>query len=569
MTLSQPDPIHLWAVVDMGSNGIRFSISNLHPCTARILPTLYQKRVGISLYDAQYSTAGEKQPIDDSTLARVISSLQQFRQVCEDFEVPSTQVVVLATEATRSAQNSEDFMEKIHEQVGWKVIMLSKEEEGCVGAMGIASSLPQVKGLVMDLGGGSTQLSWIIKEEGSDIVHMPHAGAVSMPYGAAAVIRRLSQARSDMKVDELKVEIQNALREAYSRLEVPDELLQTAKVGGGFTLYLSGGGFRGWGYILMSKHRARPYPIPVINGFKVNRREFLETEEVERAATASLTSEDHAIFRISERRAMQVPAVAFLVNTLAEALPPIKEVRFCQGGVRDGYLFSSLAPQIQAQHPLVIATQPFSNQPSSKAIADLLEATFPASMTVNTYDNYKNTFTPAILQAFANLIYYHSSYAKDLQAISALRCTTSGILAGVHGVSHESRVLLALLLCKRWGDDIPPIDIDFKRNLERLIDSPWTLWWVQYVGAVAALVASIYPSGISEKSNGRLKFYAKWDQDEKRRDLLVLNIRFSQIIKREALDKELMAIEKAGKRKKWIGGREGVGHKVLIEISSD
>lgn len=502
-------------------------------------------------------------------MAAVISSFQQFKQVCEDFQVPTSQVIVLATEATRTAQNSEDFRKKIREKVGWEVTMLSKEEEGRVGAMGIASSLTQVKGLVMDLGGGSTQLSWIMKEEGSEIVHVPRTGAVSMPYGAAAMTRRFNRAREDMKVNELKMEIKNAVREAYTRLEVPDELLKLAEHGGGFTLYLSGGGFRGWGYVLMSKHRVRPYPISIINGFQVNCREFLGTEEVELAAAASLTNEDQAIFRISERRARQVPAVAFLVNALAEALPQIKDVRFCQGGVREGYLFSTLASPMQAQHPLVIATQHFSNKTSSRAIADLLEAALPASATLNAGNNYKVTLTPAILQAFASLIYYHGGHSKDIQATSALRCTTSGILAGVHGILHENRVLLALLLCKRWGGDISPSDADFKQNLEQLIDSPWTLWWIQYTGAIATLVASIYPSGISESNRGRLKFDAKWSQDQKQRGLLILHVHFSQSVEQEAFGKELMAIEKVGKRKRWVGGREGVGYKVSLEISRD
>jgi len=38
----------------MGSNGIRFSITDLTPETQRILPTVYLDRAAISLYDAQY-----------------------------------------------------------------------------------------------------------------------------------------------------------------------------------------------------------------------------------------------------------------------------------------------------------------------------------------------------------------------------------------------------------------------------------------------------------------------------------------------------------------------------------
>lgn len=108
------------------------------------MPTLYQHRVGISLYDAQYSTSGERVPIDENTISAVVSSYKQFKRTCQDFGVLPENIKVLATEATRTALNSEQFRGQIKEQVGWDVTMLAKEEEGRVGAMGVASSLPTV-----------------------------------------------------------------------------------------------------------------------------------------------------------------------------------------------------------------------------------------------------------------------------------------------------------------------------------------------------------------------------------------------------------------------------------------
>ncbi|KAK5115150.1 hypothetical protein LTR85_009908 [Meristemomyces frigidus] len=567
VAMSQQSPDHLRAVVDMGSNGIRFSISSLQPPTARIMPTLYQHRVGISLYDAQYSAAGGRQPIDQHTIQAVVSSFQQFNSTCKDFGVLDDNITILATEATRTALNSDDFRNQIKQSTGWDVTMLPKEEEGRVGAMGVASSLPELSGLVMDLGGGSTQLSWLIKRQDAEGVSMPEQGAVSMPYGAAAMSRRLQEAEKTGTVAKLKHEVQTAVKQAYEDLKVPKELQETARRKGGFTLYLSGGGFRGWGYVLMSSHRVTPYPIPVINGFKATRKEFLDTQDVKQAAAASLEEDEDSIFRVSERRAGQVPAVAFLVNALAEALPQIKEVRFCQGGVREGHLFSTLSPEVCAQHPLVVATQPFDSPNASTAIADLLLAAFPPEPMDAAVDDYKSVFTLATLDAFANLMYYHSSHSKDLQTSSALRTTTSGVLAGVHGVFHEDRTLLALLLCNRYGGEVPPSDEQFKHNLEQLVDSPWTLWWLNYVGAVAALLASVFPAGVADRSKGRIQLKASWSKDKKHRSLLTLRITFGRDVDSQAFSKELSNIEKVGKKKKrWIGGRDGIGHKIAVEL---
>lgn len=62
---------------------------------------------------------------------------------------------ILATEATRTAINSEEFRKEVERVTGWEVGLLSHEEEGRVGALGAGSSLGEVEGLVCDLGGES------------------------------------------------------------------------------------------------------------------------------------------------------------------------------------------------------------------------------------------------------------------------------------------------------------------------------------------------------------------------------------------------------------------------------
>ena len=59
----------------------------------------------------------------------------------------------------------------------------------------------------------------------------------------------------------------------------------------------------------------------------------------------------HKIFRVSDRRRAQVPAVAFLVSVIADSITDgIREAHFCQGGVREGVLFQELAQEVD---PLV------------------------------------------------------------------------------------------------------------------------------------------------------------------------------------------------------------------------
>jgi retrograde regulation protein 2 len=133
------------------SNGIRFSISDLTP-PARALPTVFQDRAGISLYDAQYQS-GDKGPIPQDVINSVLAALARFKVACADFGVPDDKIRILATEATRTATNSVDFRRQIKDATAWDVDMLPKEIEGRIGALGVASSFSNVEGLVMDLGG--------------------------------------------------------------------------------------------------------------------------------------------------------------------------------------------------------------------------------------------------------------------------------------------------------------------------------------------------------------------------------------------------------------------------------
>lgn len=135
------------------------------------MPTVYQDREGISLFDAQYFT-GVKGPVPQETIDEVVLSLLKFKIACADFGVPETNIRVLGTEATRTAVNSEDFRAQIKHATGWEVVMLPKEAEGRIGAMGVASSFASVEGLVMDLGG----------KPASHCIHVYHYDAAPVLY---------------------------------------------------------------------------------------------------------------------------------------------------------------------------------------------------------------------------------------------------------------------------------------------------------------------------------------------------------------------------------------------------
>lgn len=535
------------------------------------MPTVYMDRSDISLYDAQYSEDG-KVPIPQSVIHDVLSALLRFKRTCEDFGLKKDHIRVVATEATREAINSEDFRLQIQSRTGWPVELLPKEEEGRLGAMGIASSFSSVKGLALDLGGGSVQISWLYSKSGQ--VETSPKGSVSFPYGAAALTKLMEGALGAFELQTLQNQIAKKFERAIEYLEIPATLVKEAMEDEGFTLYLSGGGFRGWGYILMSLHATQPYPIPIINGFRVPRSAFLPDLQ---------SPPDSSIFRISSRRASQVPAVKFLVTALTQSLPFISNIYFAQGGVREGLLFSSLPPQIRSQDPLVIATLTYGPK-STQDLAALLRASIPPFVGKSPTAKF---FTSNFLTSIIHLLTAHAHLPKDIRAATSLRATTTGLLASTHGISHFDRAVLALVLCERWGAELSLADTQFHSLLQSLVGQEVS-WWAKYLGRVARGLGHLFPTGLMREGEreGSLAIEAEWIspstsphhniKENKKKSSNIATGENSKVILinivqlREGIDTALRIwaeqLEKVGKKKNWVGGEGGFGFKVQVQV---
>ncbi|SCU95607.1 LADA_0G16490g1_1 [Lachancea dasiensis] len=476
---------NLCGVVDMGSNGIRFSISSKASHHARIMPCVFKDRVGISLFEVQYAANSlQKAPIPDDTIKEVSAAMKRFKLICDDFGVPETAVRVVATEATREAINSEQFINAVFESTEWDVELLPKEEEGKIGAYGVISSFNSVSGLYMDLGGGSTQISWIRCVDGE--IKMSN-NPVSLPYGAGALSRRMKL--EDKK--ELFAEIKEAYRDGITKIGIPEEMLEEAHQNGGFDLFTCGGGLRGMGHLLLSQ--SKDYPIQtIINGFSCSFEEFSSMADY--LLMKGRVPKSKKIFKVSERRASQLPAVGLLMSAAFESLPDIKTVHFSEGGVREGTLYSILPREARAEDPLLVATRPYAPLLAPKYL-ELLRAALPKN------DVPKIVYS-RIAPALCNLAFVHASYPKELQPTAALHVATTGILAGCHGLSHRARALIGIALCNRWGGDMPDQELEHKKLLEDVVlrdgdkvERERIVWWTQYIGTIMFVICGVHPGG--------------------------------------------------------------------------
>ncbi|RCI02783.1 hypothetical protein CU098_007800 [Rhizopus stolonifer] len=444
-----------FGVVDMGSNGIRFGIVT---ALARHLPVAYEERAPISLLEAQ----DDQHFIPTETIDQVITSLLRFKTVCQHEGVDPTNVKVIATEATRIATNSKNFLSRIQKATGWQVDILPKEQEALISSMGIVGSFYRVNGLTMDLGGGSVELSYVTSNHtSSPLAERPRkrlktsASPVSLPYGAAIMRNRLSACSDKKQKKKLLKEIVEQVQFAKDTANIPGHL----KKHDGYTLYMSGGGFRALGYLSMAlSGKKSVYPIPIISGYSIT-GEQLETlvDKFKNRDPDQLVSE-LKVFRISKRRTRMLPAICFLVSGILKVIK-IKQVYFSEGGVRQGVCYHMLSEIEQSKDPLLegvkayVSPLPHALSPQEfDAFLQVLRDAIPPLYLSPDHPLQLHRLLPAAVH-LGNLT---THYPKETRAFVAFHMPlASGPLANVPGLLHAERAILALILAYRQGGEVP------------------------------------------------------------------------------------------------------------------
>jgi exopolyphosphatase/guanosine-5'-triphosphate,3'-diphosphate pyrophosphatase len=107
--------------------------------------------------------------LTEQAMQAALQCLRNFRAILSAFDFEAVRVV--ATNTLRVAKNAAAFLPAAEAAIGYPIEIISGEEEGRLIYMGVASALsvPSERRLVIDIGGGSTEL---ILGEGNDIRHV-------------------------------------------------------------------------------------------------------------------------------------------------------------------------------------------------------------------------------------------------------------------------------------------------------------------------------------------------------------------------------------------------------------
>lgn len=465
---------------------MRFSISDLSPPHTRLLRCLYRERAAISLFDALNSSPSNGPlTFPPEVITRVSQTLARFKSIANDYGVPAEHISVFATEAMRKSENAASMLDAIRAASGLGVNILAPEVETLFGAMGARSGFATVNGLFLDLGGGSVQMTYLDSSSDDYGIAGAQTGK-SLPFGAARLIRILEDSETQTQGAALD-SLREGMRSAFVKLQDQFASLSDTQANpgsSGVDIYLCGGGFRGYGSILMHSDTIQPYPIPAIGAYTVEGAFFRQTEYMRKV---NIEYEDK-IYGMSKRRRQQFPAIATVVEALIEAIPRIRTVTFCSGGNREGALYMKLPKAMREESPLPLLYQASSKmKPEAvQAVMDILQASLPDD---HDFSHIPTVFTLGLGPLFASNIWARAGEPSEANAAYELHQAVYRD-PSAPGFSHIARAVLALTLCSRWGAGVGPTDKLLHTNLQKLINrsNPEANFWAEYIGTIASLL---------------------------------------------------------------------------------
>ncbi|MDT8855766.1 Ppx/GppA phosphatase family protein [Paracoccaceae bacterium Fryx2] len=205
----EPGQGQLYAALDLGTNSCRMLIAQPRGSQFQVIDSFSKTvQLGVGL-----EASGR---LSRSSMVRTVQALRICQKKIEKHGVVRMRLV--ATEACRRARNARDFIRQVRRETGLALEVIAPEEEA---RLAVISCAPLVNArteqlLVVDIGGGSTELVWIdlsdvAPEDRPKAIMRLHAGFtptgdapaarvvdwISVPLGVATLKDQFSDVEDD------------------------------------------------------------------------------------------------------------------------------------------------------------------------------------------------------------------------------------------------------------------------------------------------------------------------------------------------------------------------------------
>jgi len=305
------------AVIDLGSNTNRLVVLNTQVGYSYRLED--QVREVVRLRHGM--TEGG---LSEDAFERGFSTMRLFKNFCDSTHV--SKIIAVATSAVREAANGPLFVRQVREEIGLELRVLTGEQEAYYDTLGALNEVSIQRGVILDIGGGSIQLSEVRKRRFQQ--------GVSLTLGALALTERFVT-HDPVTKDEyaaLQKEIERQL-----------DMVKWLKKQDGEPLIGLGGTIRNLAKI-QSEHDG--YPLYTLHGFVLKRESVEESIKLfkklpvdERKDIPGLTP---------DRADIILPGAMTLLEVMKRM--DVDEIAVSEHGVREGvfleYFWEHLDPPI-------------------------------------------------------------------------------------------------------------------------------------------------------------------------------------------------------------------------------
>src|ERR1700751_2100959 len=155
-----------FAAIDIGSNLVRREIDKV---AHGRLETLHEDREVTRLGERVFADGG----LDPQAMAHTMRVLRRFHRATQTYAADRVRAV--ATSALRDARKPRAFVDWVRTATGWKVEVISGLEEGRLIHLGVLAHarIAKARALLVDLGGGSCELTLSMSGHIDDMVSLP------------------------------------------------------------------------------------------------------------------------------------------------------------------------------------------------------------------------------------------------------------------------------------------------------------------------------------------------------------------------------------------------------------
>ena len=144
------------ASIDIGTNSVLLLIAYKSKSKIEVLHEMQElPRLGEGV--------DRDKRLSDHAQKRVIEVLKSYSAyLSKHYPELVQQTIVTATSAVRDASNKNSFLASVLSETGWNIRLLSGDEEALTtykGALSVLNTLPDENYVVLDIGGGSTEIA--------------------------------------------------------------------------------------------------------------------------------------------------------------------------------------------------------------------------------------------------------------------------------------------------------------------------------------------------------------------------------------------------------------------------